>query len=91
MKYREDFVNDAIGAICAELVKAEGKFPGWPLDPVHGAAILGEESGELTQACLDYFYGRYSQLDRMAREAAQVGATAIRFLVGLNELREKPE
>ena len=69
--------------IFAELKKAEDKFPGWPDDPVHGAAILAEEAGELVKASLDFYYGRHDGTDQMEKEAAQTGAMAIRFLVGL--------
>ena len=74
----------AFMAIIAELKRAEEKFPGWPDDVVHASAILNEEAGELTQAALDYFYGRYTSTDRMKKEAAQVGAMALRFLIGLD-------
>ena len=73
--------------IFAELKKAEDKFPGWPDDPVHGAAILAEEAGELVKASLDFYYGRYDEIDLMEKEAAQVGAMAIRFLCGLPYIR----
>ena len=74
-----------IELIFAELAKAETKFPGWPFDVVHGAAILGEEAGELTQAALDFYYSREMSIEKMRKEAAQVGAMAIRFLVSLAE------
>jgi NTP pyrophosphatase (non-canonical NTP hydrolase) len=73
--------------IFAELKKAENKFPGWPDDPVHGAAILAEEAGELVKASLDFYYGRYDEIDLMEKEAAQVGAMAIRFLCGFPYIR----
>ncbi len=43
----------AIELVFAELRYAERKFPGWPEDPVHAAAILAEEAGELVKAALD--------------------------------------
>ena len=39
--------RDAVMAmVLDEISSAEKKWPGWPLDPVHAAAIVVEESGE---------------------------------------------
>jgi NTP pyrophosphatase (non-canonical NTP hydrolase) len=76
---------ESIDLLFKELRKAEAKFPGWPFDPIHAAAILSEEAGELTQAALDYFYGREKTKTKMQIEAAQTGAMAIRFLIGLDQ------
>ena len=73
----------AVELIFAELRKAEAKFPGWPDDPIHGAGILCEESGEAMQAALDYYYGRTTDTDRLKKEVAQAGAMAIRLLVSI--------
>lgn len=75
----------AIDLVFNELRDAERKFPGWPEDPVHAAAILAEEAGELQKAALDYYYGRHEGTDEMEKEAAQAGAMAIRFLIGLEQ------
>jgi NTP pyrophosphatase (non-canonical NTP hydrolase) len=75
--------------IFAELKRAEAKFPGWPADPVHGAAILAEEAGELVKAALDFYYGRHDGVDPMEKEAAQTGAMALRFLIMLSALPER--
>ena len=83
---------DPIKKIFEELQKAEDKFPGFPVDPVHAAAILAEEAGELVQAALDYYYGREPNKVRMGKEAALVGAMAIRFLLNIDHYeREKAE
>jgi NTP pyrophosphatase (non-canonical NTP hydrolase) len=74
---------NAFDEIFQELKRAEKKFPGWPEDPVHAAAILAEEAGELVQAALDFFYGREKNPEKMRLEAAQTGAMAVRFLIGL--------
>ena len=66
-------------AIIIELVKAKQKHGYFPDDPIHAAAVLGEESGELTQAALDYVYSG-GDIQSMKEEAAQCGAMAIRFL-----------
>lgn len=73
----------AVEIILASLLEAEEKHPRWPRDVVHASAILNEEAGELTQAALDFFYKRSPDKERMKKEAAQVGAMAVRFLVEL--------
>lgn len=75
--------SDVVADIFEELRKAEAKFPGWPDDPVHGAAILVEEAGELMQAALDFYYHRSATPEKMHKEAAQTGAMAVRFLLAL--------
>ena len=42
--------------IVLELVQAKAKHSYFPDDPIHAAAILAEESGESTQAALDFVY-----------------------------------
>ena len=64
------------------VLKAERKFPGWPNDPIHGAAVVGEKSGELTQAALQFTY-EHGRREAMRKEACHVAATAIRFLYWL--------
>lgn len=76
--------NQIIFLIFDELRKAEKKHPGWPIDPIHASAILAEESGELTQACIDYVYAD-TDGERAIIEAAQVGAMAIRFLMNIGK------
>jgi NTP pyrophosphatase (non-canonical NTP hydrolase) len=75
--------DQVIEKVFEELRKAEEKFPGWPDDPVHGAAIVAEEAGELQKAALDFYYGRHLSADEMKKEAAQTAAMGIRFLLGL--------
>ena len=72
--------TEAIELITAELKRAKAQHPLWPTDPIHAAAIVGEESGELTQASLDYTYDPNRARSTMLEEAVQVGAMAIRFL-----------
>ncbi len=62
-----------------EILRAETLHPNWPNDPIHGAAIVGEECGELTKAAIDFSYHDYPAAG-METEAIQVAATAIRFL-----------
>ncbi len=67
-----------------ELSKAKSKWPNWVDDPVHAAGIVNEEAGELMQAALDFCYSK-GDIENMRREAAQVGAMAIRVLEGIDE------
>ena len=41
--------EDSIALIEEELIRARDKFPKWPVDPIHAAAIVSEEAGELVQ------------------------------------------
>lgn len=72
--------KQAVAAILKELEKAEEKFPYWPADKVHQAAIVGEESGELIRAA---FQNAYEQkgTEPMLKEAVQTGAMAVRFII----------
>ena len=67
-----------------ELKRAKSKWPNWVDDPVHAAGIVGEEAGELMQASLDFCYSG-GDIENMRREAAQVGAMAIRTLEGIDQ------
>lgn len=79
---RNELDNGAIESIFYALRKAETKFPGWPDDVVHGAAIMAEEAGESVKAALDLYYGR-GDIANLKKEVAQTGAMAIRFLIYL--------
>ena len=69
-----------------ELRKAVVKHPNWPRDPIHQAAVVSEEAGELVQACLDSVYDpRKTEGVKVQREAIQVAASAIRFLINFDE------
>ena len=72
----------AIEAILLELERAETKFPAWPSDMIHAAAIVGEESGELIRAALQCYYEGGGVVEAK-KEAVQVGAMALRFLKNL--------
>src|SRR5436190_23451533 len=73
-------VKRQIANIIEEYHKAIQKHPQWPVDFIHAAAIVGEESGELIQAALQHRYenGQYYNLHK---EAIQTGAMALRFLI----------
>jgi len=76
----------AMNLILEELELAKKKWPKWVIDPVHASGILNEEAGETMQASLDFCYSNGS-IEQMKKEAAQVGAMAIRFLENLDSYR----
>ena len=69
-------------SVITELDMARVKWPDWPVDPVHAAAVVSEEAGELVQAANDFCYSG-GDLDRMKAEAIQTVAMGLRFLDGL--------
>ena len=72
--------HEALNLVMAELESAENKFPDWPEDIIHTAAIVSEEAGELVQACNNkFFFGGGEQ--ECIDEAVQTAAMAIRFLI----------
>lgn len=85
MKY-----NEATDLMFIELEKAIEKHK-WPTDIIHAAAVVGEESGELTQAANDHIYESGDNIEAMKLEAAQTAAVAIRFLMNLEKTGEYGE
>jgi hypothetical protein len=73
--------EQAFESIRNELARARAKFPIWPSDGIHAAAVVAEESGELVRACLQATYEGGSA-SACGDEAVHVGAMAVRFLVG---------
>jgi len=66
-------------AILNEVARAEQLHPHWPADPIHAAAIVAEESGELVRAALNHVYfGK--DAGEIRTEAIQTAATCIRLL-----------
>ena len=76
-----------IEQILTELKKAEDKYPEWPKDIIHQAAIVNEESGELIRACLNIHYHNENIFEAEI-EAIQTAAMAIRFIKNLNKPHE---
>lgn len=84
MKFESDF-NALIEEIVGELRRARAKFPTWPDDPIHAAAIVAEECGELQKAVLQCVYEpQRCGLDDVKGEAIQTAAMAIRFLTSMD-------
>ena len=81
--------------IHAELVRAKRKFPQWPTDPVHAAAIVSEEAGELVRAVNEACYEPHKTnparpLDDVITEAIQLGAMVRRFLESAGHYKVAP-
>lgn len=66
-----------------ELERAQEKFPTWPSDPVHAAAVVAEEAGELVKAVLQSTYEQ-APFDNVRKEAIQTVAMALRFLASFD-------
>ena len=75
-------VQIALAQIAQEVTRATKKHFHWPHDTIHAAAIVNEESGELTRAALQYQYEN-GPLSAMRTEAIHTGATTVRFLINL--------
>lgn len=78
-------VKQQVIAILKELESAEKRHPAWPIDFVHAASIVSEESGELVQAANQHQWEN-GKFYKMMDEAKQTGAMAIRFLVNAEEI-----
>ena len=65
-----------------ELERAREKFPSWPRDMIHAAAIVAEEAGELLRASLQYHFEEEKTLEDCDRETIHILAMCIRFLEG---------
>ena len=75
-----DIVKHNMLLIFSEYERACEIHKEWPMDFIHAAAIVAEESGELVQAANQHRY-EYKPFSNMKMEAVQTGAMALRFLV----------
>lgn len=73
-------IDGVVLEIFDELQVARSKHPLWPDDLVHGAAIVAEQAGGLTKACLAIESNEQAK-ERTRQEAKQVAVTAIRFIL----------
>ena len=76
-------VDEIFGAFAREVLRAEEKFPCWPVDAVHGTAIMAEEAGEAVKAALDWHYGR-GHIDQLRKELIQTAAMVVRGLLAID-------
>lgn len=84
---REKIITD----VFAELKRAEAKFPGFPVDPLHALAVLQEEVGEVQKAVLQSVYEpEKSSPGDIYDEGVQVAAMALRFLFSMGQYQYIP-
>lgn len=74
--------RDTVIAICKEVAEATIKHPVWPREPIHAAAVVAEESGELVRASLQYVY-EGGDVEAIRTEALHTAATCVRLLAWL--------
>ena len=80
-----DKVERALDAISAEYGRASSKFPAF--NSAHeGYAVLAEETDELWNEVIT----KHRDRDRMTKEAIQVGAMALRFIIDVCYREEAP-
>ena len=83
--------NEIIEVVKAEIEKATKKFPTWPTDPLHALAVVAEEMGEVQKEILQFTYEPWkSTKENIEKEAIQLAAMSIRFLMSLNEYKYAP-
>ncbi len=75
-------IESVLVQIFSEVERAEKLHPDWPTNPIHQAAIVTEEAGELLQASLNYDEHKGSKRT-LITEAVHTAAAAIRFLKSL--------
>ena len=77
-------IEIALAQIFSEIERAEKLHPDWPTSPIHQAAIVTEEAGELLQASLNHNEHKGSK-KAMITEAIHTAATVMRVLKNINE------
>ena len=77
-------IEIALVQIFSEVERVEKLHPDWPTNPIHQAAIVTEEAGELLQASLNHNEHKGSK-KAIITEAIHTAATVIRFLKNINE------
>ena len=75
-----------LSEIAAEVERATRKFPRWPTDPIHAAAVIAEECGELQKATLEAVYEPHKgSRPNIRTEAVQTAAMCLRFIASMDE------
>jgi len=81
---KNPLILQAIEAILREYERATKIHPVWSADPVHAAAVIAEEAGEIVKAVNNIVEGKMDAKDSdYATEAVQCGAMCLRFLANL--------
>ena len=74
--------KEAIRLISEELLRAEYKHPTYPDNIFEKVAIVNEEAGEVTKACLHHVHEGGS-IEDVKKELIQTAASCIRMLIHL--------
>lgn len=77
-------IEIVLAQIFSEIDRAEKLHPDWPTNPIHQAAIVTEEAGELLQASLNHNEHKGSK-KAIITEAIHTAASALRFLKNIEE------
>jgi len=77
--------------IAAEVERATSKFPTWPTDALHAVGVVAEEMGELQKEVIQLTYEPHkSTQETVRKEAVQLAAMSIRFLMSLDRYAYEP-
>ena len=77
-------IEIVLAQIFSEVERAEKLHPDWPTNPIHQAAIVTEEAGEILQASLNHNEQKGSK-KAIITEAIHTAASALRFLKNVEE------
>lgn len=77
--------------IVAEVERATAKFPTWPTDALHAVGVVAEEMGELQKEVMQLTYEPHkSTPETVRKEAVQLAAMSLRFLMSLDRYAYEP-
>ncbi len=83
--------SSVLAQIEAEIQRATAKFPTWPTDALHAVGVVGEEMGELQKEVMQLTYEPHkSTPESVRKEAVQLAAMSIRFLMSLDRYEYAP-
>ncbi len=77
---RKTVFND----ITAEIQRAESKHPKWPIDLIHGTAVVAEEMGEAVREANLIVLENKNDVDDLRKELIETCATAVRMIVSID-------
>lgn len=84
-------LDSAIRDILTEFHAATANFPQWPTDPLHALAVVQEEVGEVQKEVLQLTYEPHkSSVEKVRKEAIQMAAMSLRFLLSLDAYKYAP-
>lgn len=84
-------MDTPLDAVLDEIARAVEKFPTWPTDPHHAINVVQEEVGEVTKEIVQCTYEpSRSAVADVRREAVQLAAMALRFLISIDRYEFTP-